>query len=521
MKNVPASRVPPYPYITWTTLTQSATDRIIYCSEDGDDGDDGSLANPIETISEGLDRLRDGYADWLLLKKGDEFSGKITTNWRKSGRSVSQKMLIGSYGTGARPIIDCLDDTCFGTNPINWPVETYAHVALIGLEITSSTFNGTTTQSGISILGECHDFLFEDLYIHNVCVGINVQGYPNDARHTGIAVRGCMIEDCYFTAADGNNPLGMFVGNTDGILIEWNTFWNCGWLSEASYTQFRHTLYVEQFCTDATVRYNLAAGTDGLQKRAPGVLLGNVCSRMAMSFSIGNGDTVPAAGINDRVEGNISLEGEAPSGVAVIGLRFCNMSDGTIRLNIIGPSRGTGSDHRAFWGQSQGGSAQICKQVNFSNNIAHNFGGPGLYLDGNASQYDGIVFVRNVFQNPTYQTLEDHGQIVQSGPDLDHTDINSRGNTFVPTPNFSHEVYSDGYTTLALWLTQIGDVGSSGTAVTYRRPQRTLGSYYLEMGGTDDHDAFMDHVIATQSKDTWSHALTAAAVAAYIRAGFK
>src|SRR5262249_30231035 len=100
----------------WTVFTASSDTRKIYVSSSmGNDFNSGlSPSTPVKTIAKGLSLLRDGYPDWLLLKKGDSW---IEGNQlRVSGRSASEPMVISSYdpnnptvpdpGTGgARPLI--------------------------------------------------------------------------------------------------------------------------------------------------------------------------------------------------------------------------------------------------------------------------------------------------------------------------------------------------------------------------------------------------------------------------------
>src|SRR5262249_11883968 len=46
--------------------------------------------------------LRQGYPDWLLLKRGDtwfESLGNSSGNWEKSGRSLAEPMVCMGYGT--------------------------------------------------------------------------------------------------------------------------------------------------------------------------------------------------------------------------------------------------------------------------------------------------------------------------------------------------------------------------------------------------------------------------------------
>ena len=101
----------------WTIFTPSPDTRIIYVSNSsGSDsaGVVGDVNHPYKTIAKGLSLLRQGYPDWLLLKKGDTW---IESNQlKKSGRSATEPMLISSYGTGARPLIKIVENTTTTNN---------------------------------------------------------------------------------------------------------------------------------------------------------------------------------------------------------------------------------------------------------------------------------------------------------------------------------------------------------------------------------------------------------------------
>src|SRR5689334_1408982 len=91
----------------WTTVTPSDDTRQVYVSSsEGDDANNGlSPQSPVETITAGIKLLRDGMPDWLLLKRGDSWSGEGLGSWSKSGRSAEEPMLISAYDTGPRPLL--------------------------------------------------------------------------------------------------------------------------------------------------------------------------------------------------------------------------------------------------------------------------------------------------------------------------------------------------------------------------------------------------------------------------------
>src|SRR6185369_16029394 len=82
----------------WTVFTPSADTHIIYVSSSqGNDANDGlSVNTPVKTFNRGTSLMRQGFPDWLLLKKGDTWSGE-SLQIRTSGRSATEPQLISSY----------------------------------------------------------------------------------------------------------------------------------------------------------------------------------------------------------------------------------------------------------------------------------------------------------------------------------------------------------------------------------------------------------------------------------------
>lgn len=70
--------------------------------------------------------LRNNQPDWLLVKKGDSWPYGLNYNaigfqngaWNENGKSTAEPMLIGSYGTGARPLFfaNGVDTSCLSSN---------------------------------------------------------------------------------------------------------------------------------------------------------------------------------------------------------------------------------------------------------------------------------------------------------------------------------------------------------------------------------------------------------------------
>ncbi len=83
----------------WTTISPSEDTRTVFVSSrDGNDSNDGATRDtPLKTIAAGVAKLRHGFPDHLLLRKGDSWSEPLG-QWKKSGRSPTEPMVVSTYG---------------------------------------------------------------------------------------------------------------------------------------------------------------------------------------------------------------------------------------------------------------------------------------------------------------------------------------------------------------------------------------------------------------------------------------
>jgi hypothetical protein len=78
--------------------------RMVYASNStGNDANDGlSAATPKKSIAAAAALLREGFPDWLLLRRGDEWNEGLS-GLGLSGRSDTEPMVVTAFGTGAPP----------------------------------------------------------------------------------------------------------------------------------------------------------------------------------------------------------------------------------------------------------------------------------------------------------------------------------------------------------------------------------------------------------------------------------
>ena len=120
-----------------TVITPSPGAQVIYVSSSGgNDSNNGmSPSSPVRTLERGIAMLRNYSADELLLKSGDTWYDSLGY-WYRSGISPSQPLVIGAYGTGARPMLDTGNSTAFSAGG---PV---SNVDIIGLRMTPNARSG-------------------------------------------------------------------------------------------------------------------------------------------------------------------------------------------------------------------------------------------------------------------------------------------------------------------------------------------------------------------------------------------
>jgi hypothetical protein len=447
----------------WTTFTASSNTRIIYVSKAGNDSNDGlSTATPKLTLAAGQALMRNGYPDWLLLRKGDIWTNEIFSGCLRSGQSSTQPALISSYGTGARPLIKVRHNqgAAIETNLGGGCVGTGNNIAIVGLEFYAydrdpsnaaySVSNTLTDVYGMHWLNPFTYLLIEDVKMSFFSLNLSAEGTQNGSKSSNLIIRRSIFTDAY--SASGHSQ-GVFIDGTNSVLVEDSFFDHNGWNASvpgATATIFNHNIYMQTTCGPSIVRNSIFANgsATGLQQRGGGTIYDNFFVRNPTAFYA---DAVPSTmTYNVVTEGNDIGSGNLQRGMGIL-LNDGNGPTGTnnsvIQNNIVA---NTASGNSGF-------ALQLCsvndpcrlKGVNMTNNIVYNWGG-------------GIVL------------------------------SNATGNTTSPN-----------------------EVNQSG----YPSPSRSVGSYFGTLGGTPTLNAFLA-AARTQSKDSWNTNLTAHSVNTYIRAGF-
>ena len=290
----------------WTTFTPSANARIIYVSSStGSDSNTGLSPNsPLKTIAAGLSLLRNNSDDELLLKAGDTWHESIS--WPNvSGMSATNPIVISSYGTGPRPVIDSgtqdgLDIEGGGG------VSSISNIAIDGLNFYAGgrdpnspeyVSGATSDPTGINDLITGSNILIEDtevsFYKDNIVL---------EAPLTNVSLRRDIILNSYSTDAHSQ---GLYSDEVTNLVLDGNVFDHNGWNASvpgASPTIFNHNIYIQSTNGPATLIDNISANASshGAQVRNGGIVTDNLFVHDPIGLLV--------AGSASTVSGNVVTE---------------------------------------------------------------------------------------------------------------------------------------------------------------------------------------------------------------------
>jgi hypothetical protein len=253
----------------WTIFKPSDDSRIMYVAAGGNDttatfyDDDDSVVgadpfnptgpiNAFATYAAAKSQSRQGYPDWILLKRGDTFT--VTGEYPivpYEGRSNTEPSLLGSYGSsGVSPIVKIGTDVVQAIRIMG--LASNSNITISGIDFYSYTRNpsdagyvgasGTQTglfvynfEGGLLIEG-CKFRFFDDSILNNAST------IPAD----GLVLRRNIFTDNY--AGPGQSHSQGLLITAQNATLEENIFIHNGWYSVAGGTPgeatiFNHNVY--------------------------------------------------------------------------------------------------------------------------------------------------------------------------------------------------------------------------------------------------------------------------------------
>jgi len=246
----------------WSILMPTEESRLIYVSDsEGDDSSAGyyttaEIMEPtkptgitaFKTVKAAMTQVREGYPDWVLLKKGDEWD-MATPIYAVSGQSQQAPFVITTYGeSDERPLIKVQKVGVLSSGSKSF-------IAVIGLEFYAETRDPNAENfSGWGNVGKAFGFLsltngVDD--VDSILLEDNVFSYfTNNIQINGkresrnIIIRRNQILNSYSTTSHSQ---GIFASQIS-MLVEENLFDHNGWYSKedskGKATIFNHNLYL-------------------------------------------------------------------------------------------------------------------------------------------------------------------------------------------------------------------------------------------------------------------------------------
>lgn len=242
----------------WTVLEPSVDTRFIFVSSsDGNDSNSGySPSQAVRSLEHAKGLLRDGSADWMLLKRGDVWHEGIGTI-EISGRSAEERLVFSSYGESDERPKMILSEGSGISGKFHGEV---SHVAIVGIHFEAAEDN-SAAGSGIGWLCSGENFLIEDCHVEGF--RSNVLCTANDGHFSNFAMRRSVVVDAWNTTGHSQ---GLLVVHTDGVVIEENVIDHNGWnpdVADAEATMFNQNVYLQISTTGTEFHGNITARAAG------------------------------------------------------------------------------------------------------------------------------------------------------------------------------------------------------------------------------------------------------------------
>lgn len=539
----------------WSVILPSEDSRLIYVSSSSGndttglvvspssvlDINDPSAIKPFKTIEAALRQVRNGYPDWILLRRGDKWSVSEIISV-KGGRSVYERAVITSYGSSSqRPML--LIESKNGLriwSDINF-------VAIVGLALyaeqrdpVSSQFLGwgnVDNRAGIysyQAPGEVKKaILLEDNDINYFSGGITLTG---EGSIEDVVIRRNIVRNSY---SELSHSQGFFASNAS-VLLEENIFDHNGWYkqqigdgndpSEGQATFFNHNTYFSGATHTRFVR-NIFLRSSSIHNKWT-----------ANSDKNGAVDSIRSHDL--WMEGNVYVGGEI--GISAGGNTDHNTGprwkDITIQDNFmlaIGRDQPTNRNLGWYIEANDWDGGLICGNYLLNNDNASVNNLVAINLSGHSSDV-------SIVQNTIYglKREEPGMSAIKIGPDpkknitvlsnsiqlaesklgvldvFNIADISFNDNAYSsgadPDQWFQINGSDEGFDS---WVDLSKDINSTAIQHDFSAPPRSFETYLSLVGSSDSIDDFIGLVV-NQSRMVWRKDLTAEAITSYLREGY-
>ena len=482
---------------TCVVFVSSSTGNDLTCAAQPPSVTSPSTGQACATITHGLSLLRNPSADWLLLLNGDTFAGQDFNGsggqFCYSGVSSTQPLLLGTYGTGARPLVEVSgsDATGIGMNIGECSGGTGGDkLAIVGIEFYAYTRDPSNSSYsvpssdliGIQDLEPITWMLIENCKFSFFTMNIYLEAglLSGNTPDANVSIRRNVIVNAYSTTSTGAD--GMLIDGVNNLLIQENVIDSNGWnatVKGAGANMLNHNLYLQcdidggnKCNSNVTVIGNIISNdASGSQFRSGGTITNNAFIRNPYGHNIGQ----PWRGVQTLVNNNVHIE----------------QID-----NTVNGGSGYSIDTINTFSSYNGNSYNLGTATYSGNIIVHNgspdSGGSGISID---TGQVGSLVENNIACNWIQDGGAPSGVLIWN-----QSSSSTLTGNYQDVADCNHNNYPSPDLTVGTYDTSLGTGSCGGNTVG------TTANFICKA--------------RQQSEANWSNALMAAAFNAYIGAGF-
>jgi hypothetical protein len=524
----------------WTVFTPSADTRIFYVSSsEGSDqtarGYSAAEVNPnpmnpsniaaFATFKAALDSVRNGFPDWILIKRGDTLTEGINL---KNGRNPSERFVVATYGSAvANPLF--LPGS--NTQAISQCCKGFEYIAVQGLDFYAAYRNpddpAFTTyggNGGLSVfVGDTH--VGHHLLIEGVRLrffkGSTIQAW---GELKDIVIRRSTFLDHYST---DSHCQGLYSANAS-LTLEENIFDHNGWYQQAQSgvdapgkaTMFNHNTYFVNmnnvtfkgnvFLRSSSIQ-NKWTANNGIHSTRDILIDDNLYVDGEIAMSIGGNKEGPHRFQNIAVRNNVMLkigESQPTNRTLGWGIEIKDWDGGEVVNNYF--LHQTKLQVNNTYGLNIFGTTS---NVRIARNVFYNLHNAYALVVQDGGSKTNLDIESNVFHQFTNARALVH---IHSSPAGTKWAKNQYYHANGSTNAFSVNGQSLGYTE---WLTESGETNSQWQAGTFPDSTRDLESYLVSIGEAGSFDNYI-HLMRSVHMGNWRPELMALSVNKFIRTGF-
>jgi hypothetical protein len=465
---------------------------------------------PFSSIAAARARMRPGFPDIMLLKRGDEFEAGTGDIDPPSGRSNDERSIVASYGSSSvRPAV--IFENRFGI----FSTAAAHHKIIAGLSIAS--VNRSINAVGVLYRGHVTNVLLEDNYISGFSGNVVFQQYPSTAYLGDIALRRNVIVDAWDARSHSQ---GLFISGVEGTFLnEENIFDANGYrdgVTEA--TWFNRNFYLSTSPNVITRGVIHARSASGEQMRLGGVYERNLSLRNSWAIAFGHAEN-PEVRYTGMIRESVILDARpiglepfvGAQGPRAIGIDIGGdrMEDVLIEDVIVAHNEnGYGPSGALVFGDNKTGRSS---RVHVRGLIVYRWSNAHVVRFASSANLVEYVIEDSDFIHPGIGSLIDNH--ITSAQDV--TWRNCRFHSADPTPFRVNGVDRS----FANFQSVANTENCTHVLPSYPDPERTIETYMTYIGEGGGLAEFMARS-REQSRLTWDERFTARAVINYIREGF-